>query len=122
MTNPRHTGTQPESDKSKANTRRFGSSRLHRHNRLLTFVGALIVFTTFVVKEGLRERLKDFVDSVGAAESTFMIRGDTNIANSLLRSLEEDIAMLSARRQSVRRVFSLLQVCTFTTRGEVSRW
>jgi hypothetical protein len=101
MTNPRHTGTQPESDRSKANTTRFGSSRLHRHNRLLTFVGALIVFTTFVVKEGLRERLKDFVDSVGAADSTFMIRGDTNISNSLLRSLEEDIGDVE-RNKAIR--------------------
>jgi hypothetical protein len=30
-----------------------------RHSRLLIFVGALIVFVTYLVKDGLRERLKD---------------------------------------------------------------
>jgi hypothetical protein len=43
-----------------------------RHSRLLIFVGALIVFVTFLVKEGLRERLKDLVDSIDTAQSVFV--------------------------------------------------
>ena len=43
-----------------------------RHSRLLIFVGVFIVFVTFLVKEGLRERLKDLVDSVDTAQSVFV--------------------------------------------------
>jgi len=43
-----------------------------RHSRLLIFVGALIVFVTFLVKESLRERLKDLVDSIDTAQSVFV--------------------------------------------------
>src|SRR5437899_2825534 len=43
-----------------------------RHSKLLIFVGALIVFVTYLVKEGLRERLKDLVDSVDKAQSAFV--------------------------------------------------
>lgn len=42
------------------------------HSRLLIFVGALIVFVTYVVKEGLRDRLRDLVTSTDAAQSVFL--------------------------------------------------
>jgi len=51
---------------------------LRRHHRTLTFVGAIIVFFTFVVKEGLREQLKGLVDSIEYAESVYLIRGDVD--------------------------------------------
>ena len=42
------------------------------HDRLLSVIGAIIVFATFVVREGLRERLKDTSDSIAAAQMEFV--------------------------------------------------
>jgi hypothetical protein len=50
------------------------AKRLARHGRLLAFVGALIVFLTFVVKEELRDHLKGVVDSVEGAKNSFVLR------------------------------------------------
>jgi hypothetical protein len=50
-----------------------------RRSRLLTFVGAFIVFSTFVVREALRDRAKDLGDATDAAESIFLIRTDDRI-------------------------------------------
>jgi len=41
--------------------------------RLLTFVGASIVLTTFIVKDGFKERLKDLNDSIIATENAIGI-------------------------------------------------
>jgi hypothetical protein len=72
---------------------RAKGSRLffRRHNRLLTFTGALIVFVTFLVKEGKRESLKDLGDSVDAAESVFVIQSDSLSYPLLLTSMEDKI-------------------------------
>jgi hypothetical protein len=64
---------------------------LHKHNRLLTFTGALIVFVTFLVKEGKRESLRDLGDSVDAAESVFVIRHDSLSTPVQLASVEDKI-------------------------------
>jgi hypothetical protein len=48
------------------------------HAKVLSFVGALIVFSTFVVKEGIREHLKNLSDSISSAESIFLVRTDIN--------------------------------------------
>ncbi len=53
-------------------------SYFRRHKRALTIVGALIVFATFVVKDGIRDDLKDRLDTINQAETTFNIRQDTN--------------------------------------------
>jgi len=44
---------------------------------MLTFVGALIVFSTFIVKDALKEQLRDFGDSIDKAESLYLVREDT---------------------------------------------
>lgn len=49
-----------------------------RHARTLSFFGALIVFSTFIVREGIREHLKNLSDSINFAENIFLIRMDTN--------------------------------------------
>jgi len=53
-------------------------SFFQKHGRLLSFVGALIVFTTFIVKDAIREHLKDLVDAVNSAEEAY--RNETSIA------------------------------------------
>lgn len=60
---------------------------LRKHHRLLTFVGALIVFGTFVVKDALREQLKDLVDSIDSAQSTYVVRMDISRIELYVKSL-----------------------------------
>ncbi len=43
---------------------------LRRHSQEVLFAGAIVVFVTFVVREGVREHLKDLVDSISNAQST----------------------------------------------------
>ena len=44
------------------------------HPRLITYVGGIFVFFTFVVKEGYREHERDIRDSIDAAELRYLIR------------------------------------------------
>lgn len=51
---------------------------VRRHSRLLTFVGAFIVFITFVVKEGVKDHVSDAVNSLKTAEGIFLVRDELN--------------------------------------------
>src|ERR1022692_4135025 len=46
------------------------------HHRLLVFIGASIALFTFVVKDEIRQELKDLMDSIDMAENIFMVRSD----------------------------------------------
>lgn len=59
----------------------FLASLLRRHLRLITFIGALIVFGTFVVNEGLRNQLKDLIDSERTAQQASL--NDVNASESI---------------------------------------
>jgi hypothetical protein len=55
------------------------ASELERAARLrkrfeLNFLGAVIVFSTFVVKDAIKDRIKDTIDSVQQADNTFRIK------------------------------------------------
>jgi hypothetical protein len=50
-------------------------------------VGALIVFATYIIKEGVREDLKDLISSIATAESTFKVRADNGSIQNQLKSL-----------------------------------
>ena len=62
-----------------------------RPKRLLPIIGAGIVLATFVIKEALREDLKDFVDAIDNAAGVFVIRGDFNSTAFQLRVIEQKI-------------------------------
>jgi hypothetical protein len=47
-----------------------------RHDRFFTFLGTLIIFLTFVIKEGISDSLKDLVGQLDAAQNIFVIRQD----------------------------------------------
>jgi hypothetical protein len=49
---------------------------MRRHRRWFSFVGALIVFGTFIVKEGKRDDLKDLTDVIAGAQETYLTRKD----------------------------------------------
>lgn len=57
---------------------------LKRRHQLLTFIGALMVFFTFVVKEGLRDQVKDVADSIGTADQSYVVRTDINTIRDVL--------------------------------------
>ncbi len=59
-----------------------------RHASIVAFVGALIVFLTFVIKEGFREHLKDLSDSVSAAHIRFNTRDKFISISSKLDSIQ----------------------------------
>jgi hypothetical protein len=62
---------------------RYKLKRLAKRNqRPLAFVGALIVFTTFIVKDGIRDYVRDDVDSVKTALSVYQIRNDSQLTLS----------------------------------------
>jgi hypothetical protein len=67
-----------------------------KHSRLLPYIGALIVFATFVVRDGLREHLKDEAASIRAANDVFAIREDNMETRLELRDLHNDIVNKNA--------------------------
>src|ERR1700752_71865 len=77
----------------------------HRYDRLLAFAGALIVFLTFVVKEGKRDELKDLTAAIDSAESIFVIRTQMGASNEKLRLLIQsikDVQQLQLRIQEMQ--------------------
>ena len=60
---------------------------LRKHQRLISFIGASIVFATFIVREVVREHLKDLADSLDQAENLFAIRGQLYSTNQRLRQI-----------------------------------
>lgn len=81
---------------SNGNSAKSQQAFVRRHSRLLTFVGALIVFTTFVEKEGLREHLKSVVESLETANNAFASREDSARTNSVLLGVADTLNQLSA--------------------------
>jgi hypothetical protein len=79
-----------------ANVQEEGSSilslrrYLQRRERGLALVGAVLVFTTFVVKEALRDHYKDIEDALGAARGVFLIREDLSHLQQGLQSVRVD--------------------------------
>jgi hypothetical protein len=64
-----------EMDQHKKRRRRRWALHIRR-DRFLTLFGSLIVFVTFVTKEGISDSLKDLVSSVENAHNLFTIRED----------------------------------------------
>ena len=50
---------------------------MHGYRRLLLFIGASIALSIFVVKDEIRQDLKDLTDSINTAENVFMVRSDS---------------------------------------------
>jgi hypothetical protein len=73
---------------------------MRRHQRLLTFFGALIVFFTFIVKDALRENLKDLVDSLNAAEASAMASNETQMAIVALEAVQNRLDRIVGRGET----------------------
>lgn len=59
-----------------------GRKFLRTHKQWLVFSGPLVLFATFITKDVLRDNYKDLSDSVGVAESVFLIRDDVQTLKS----------------------------------------
>jgi len=67
--------------------------------RILVVAGAAVVFLTFVVKETIRDYLRDLRDSLTAADSLFTVEGDINSIALHMVKLDEDMTAVSIKRQ-----------------------
>jgi hypothetical protein len=66
-----------------------------RHNRrAAAVIGAFIVFLTFVVKDAIRENVKDLVDGLQSAQDVFEIRAQHEISVSLLNGIAQRVEMI----------------------------
>jgi hypothetical protein len=60
--------------------------------RCLSAGGATIIFVTFLAKDAARDQLKSLIDSIDAAENSFIIRAEQRKAFGELKSFEDDFA------------------------------
>jgi hypothetical protein len=80
-------------------------------------LGALIVFVTFVVKEGLRDRGKDLLASVESAQTTFVMRSDVEDLRLQLRSLQRSIRTTGGESMEVERYNTIAQAQFWVQHG-----
>jgi hypothetical protein len=77
---------------------------LRRKHHLLTFVGALIVFLTFVIKEGLGDRWNRLAEAIDTAQYIYSVRADTSRENQrfqlLLREIQETEGLVRSHGKS----------------------
>lgn len=63
---------------------------LRRHNALMTFLGAAVVFATFIYKDVLQEEQKDRSDTLQAGQTAFLIRESIiSLSQKLMQSSQE---------------------------------
>ncbi len=72
------------------NEARSKKSRRKIDNLIVIFAG-LVVFVTFVVKEGLREQYKGLVDSIDSAQEFFLIRSGELRTAQMIEQLDEHV-------------------------------
>lgn len=83
MTHTHRKSTKKPGQPAEGRVRQF----LVAHKRWFSFIGAIIVFATFVSKEILRDNLKDLVGALENAQTLFELRGD----NASLRNQTFDL-------------------------------
>lgn len=83
----------PQKGKSGNSGKRI--KRNTRKNTFLTFAGVAIAFGTFLVKDAMREHLKDLSDSINTAEGFYSLKGSGEILSLQLVELETEMIPLS---------------------------
>jgi hypothetical protein len=63
---------------------------MRRHSRTLQSVGVLLFLSTFIVRDVLREGVKDFLGNLNSARSTFAVRGDLGRIREQIEQLIKD--------------------------------
>lgn len=67
------------------------ANTVKRRGRVLSLVGGLIVFLTFVVKDGVREHLKDFGDAIDRAQTTAALHGDNQRMMATIQNIYQRV-------------------------------
>ena len=62
---------------------------------LFPLVGALVVFATFIVKEGIRDNLKDVVSAFENAQTTFALRDQNVRMTTMLTEIRTRVVALN---------------------------
>ena len=65
--------------------------------RSLSVIGALILFVTFIVKDGLRDRAKDLASAIDSAQDFYVLKEGIDLANAELRAIESRVGVLQNR-------------------------
>jgi hypothetical protein len=60
-----------------------------KHSHLLVFIGAIIVFLTFVIKEGLGERWKETADAINLAKYFYAVTDDATVLERSVGHVQE---------------------------------
>jgi hypothetical protein len=68
---------------------------MKRHARLFTYIGGIIVFTTFVVKDNLQERWKETANAIDIAQYFYTLRTDLRNAQASLESIEDNLGQFA---------------------------
>jgi hypothetical protein len=68
--------------------------------KALTILGALIVFVTFIVKDGIADHLKEVTDALHSAENTFVVRSSENELAERVNAIDETVAELYAMQKA----------------------
>jgi hypothetical protein len=71
-----------------------------RKRRRLVIWGALIIFITFLVRETLRDYLRDLKESLAAAETLYTLEGDFQMLQTYLLKLDEGNILASVKEKS----------------------
>lgn len=71
---------------------------LKQNERVLSAVGAGLVLSTFVVREAIREDLRDLISSIDAARTVYLLRADSVEITSRLVALDQRIGEGSGPR------------------------
>ncbi len=73
---------------------------LRKQNHLSAVLGALIVFMTFVLKEGVSDHLKDLVSSINSAQVLFAGHQDSNVVLREAGIIENTVVTLCGEQRS----------------------
>jgi hypothetical protein len=71
-----------------------------RHQQLFSFVGALIVFVTFVIKDNLREKWKGNAEALDSAKTFFALRDDLTNVTGLVENIRNMVIVQNAPKDS----------------------
>jgi hypothetical protein len=71
-----------------------------RKRRRLAIWGALIIFATFLVKETLRDYLRDLKESLAAADTLYTLESDFQLLQTYLLKLDEGSVLASVKEKA----------------------
>jgi hypothetical protein len=74
---------------------------VRKHDRLLSILGTIIVFATFMIREGYREDLKDLASSIAEAQTMYTVQKQHHDIEDTLDALSLTINRLN-EREAVR--------------------